>query len=176
MEATTNHYRLFPFSKISTHTAESSSQESLPNTENKVKRKVSAGCHSLFQGSLHNKTQCSFRVDRSTAIWIPGRNNRWRLILFASITLSMWDKGPRGFQGLWRQRYFTLHPCSLFHRYYNVLGLRPIFWDALLSCRGQKKSNIDNIKILPHRSLGGTIWKAAWPGCKGMEGMLSAGA
>lgn len=52
------------------------SRESHPNTGNKVKRKVSAGCHSLLQGSLHNKTiQHFFRVDRGTAIWIPDNND-----------------------------------------------------------------------------------------------------
>lgn len=51
---------------------------------NKVKRKVSTGCHSfkdlcitsLFEGSLHNKSiKHFFAVDRGTAIWIPGNNN-----------------------------------------------------------------------------------------------------
>ena len=40
----------------------------------------------------------------------------------------------------WRQRCFTLPPYSLFPSHYNVSQLRPIFWDALLNCRGWKKA------------------------------------
>lgn len=39
-----------------------------------------------------------------------------------------------------RQRCFIVPRCSLFPVHYNVSGLRSIFWDALLYCRGWKKA------------------------------------